>query len=1325
MGKNGELDIDKTLFDALTEVWGEAPTAVSPMVVLAAYLYSLKDGYGLTDTQHLDADKVELPPIADDARRFIDQFIPGSADMDSLRNFIYGVFASMSADANIRRRINKSNRLSDTEVLMLGQIAWNLEQNERRRRLPLGPRPIRRNGKPFTLDIPVPKRDLDFATMRWTERRNLTGVPGKSSGASFGSQAARLAVLAAKWLLDAGTPPTPEIGEASLVDGAKGTQRIVWAAGSAQEPTIASTGFLPADSKALGLSAVPRTGRIGPVLVGDFAEVGDRYQRRGFDDEITRVWEDGGDRRVWLCGGPGLGKSYAARKVMQSALGRVDDNRHDLLIWVNSADSVTVTREFSRAAERLDLGDSVSTDAADRADLLTRSLLEHLRTTDERWLIVLDDADAEGLIENNLVPTGTNPRGRVLITTLSGSHRIVGAGRHVEAELFSRGEAEDFIKNRLPETSEDDRAGLSKIVRHHPLALSIAASTIAANGMTVTAWIEEFEHARRMDEAADFADVGGYPRLVGATWQLALDRASRRMPEGVVQRAAMVAALQDPDGHPTWLWQRDPVREWVAGGADLPWNRGRMHPGIKRLVDYGIIRLVGDWPDGRITIHQLAARAIRESAAPETLAELGALLADQWLLELTLKPANTQSKEIRAGVAPVAAIPYLSSSARNTATALLNFSQPSSSEQVLGSDHFELELLRPHLSQGGAIGQAAFALRLADVGLDEQALGRHVDAQRNLAEAAAIYRRLIDTPDLPDDLRAGHFEALAEIDAELNRPDQAHNNRTNAARLRERFKSSEVMKVKSIANQLALADLYEKLSDPQGTKAALDRALSLWDGQESADPDADASTYAGLARRLTSAGRLAEAEEHMRRAAELYETTKFGRTVRFKQIATELGYICARAGKWTEAEEWFLRSESNPVPLASVLLRQGRSSDARATLAQAARSSEAVTQREPSIDALIREMVENSVVPTLYSLVQKAMGHGRWEEAADLATVCLELTRARHDLNPGEDPQKLAQAYFTAGVASRSAVRLDTAITHFTSSADILEMLIQISRTEDLQLKYGQSLYWLATTTQDTGSPESAANHARRAVEILSQLDSEEARQDLSDALSVLGLAYLEKGDADEAIASFTYQVRIWQAAYERAPASNTAISFTKALEKQWLALMKTRRWNEAVQPLIDAIAIYRTMPPADTQDGEALAGALFNLAYVYFNQGGSASESASFAEQSVGAWQELLDEEPSNLGLQVSIAYALYMLAASLSELDRDLDVVSVLNRAANHLQLPTELRPDDLGPLLMEVLTELESGLRAIGDDSYADEIRARANDLARRLPPLTDEE
>lgn len=1337
---NAELRVNNTLTQAIKDVLGYSPNTAEPVVVLTAYLHSLVEGHGLTDSQHLDPNEFERPVLPLEAREFVDSFVD-SANTESLRNSLYEAFVNLADDGIVRSALNKNRSLSPSEVLLLAQVAWNLEHNDQRPMLPLLPGTIPKDGKKVTADIPVPGANKDFATMQWTDRGNQKGVQGKSSGDSFRRQTARLAVLAARWLLGSHTTSAPAVGRAKMLHGDKpGTRRIVWASTGADQMDDAG---LPSSAVQVPTDALPQQSKgssTEQVLVGNFAEVGGHYQPRTFENEIDRAWGDSGDRRVWLRGGPGLGKTYAARKIMQEALGSLGDERHNLLIWVESADAVAVTRELARAAERLNGGpkNSVAANAGDREDQLARGLLDHLRTADMRWLIVFDDANAAELIERKLVPPGTNPRGRVLITTLSASHLISGSGHQVEVELFSPGEAEEFINTRLPETSVHDRAWLSDAVRHHPLALSIAASTIAANRMTVSDWVKEFHESPRMDEAADYSDAGGYPTLIGATWKVALDKAARGMPNGVVERTAMVAALQDPDGHPTWLWQRDSVCEWVAGEADLPATRTRMHPGVKRLVDYGIIQLTGSWQVGRLAIHQLAARAIREASAPEELALAGAVLAEQWLRELTSNPANTQHQIIRAAVGPIAALPKLNALTRSTATALVGFSAPSTDQTNIEWDLWELELLEPHLVRGGAVGRADLAERLANIGCAQRELGRHSEAHKNLDAASSIYRDLAALPDLNDNLRAEYLVSLADIDAEMDQPELSLERRRKAAELLRRWAARRSTSDAPISDRLALAEIYQNLSDDNESRAALDSALSLWESRPPADAVEDrdaaeeASTLAKLGQQLAIAGRLTEAKSYLLQAARLNEKTERGRLVRLERIHTRLAYVCSQLGEWRAAEKWFERTECDPLLLASVQLHQGRVREARANVdtsasRYSARSNQNPDRDDREVDSEIRELIKDSLALPLARLAQTAMKHERWEDAAGLAEGSLEITRAKSDASPGEDPIELSNAYLQAGFTSLKAGRFQVAARHFASGANIAELLCQMSPADHKRrLEYGQSLYWVASSHAGAGQPDAAVRHARRALEVLEGLEGleDKARFWLSAATSVLGRALLQKGDADEAVVSLTQRVQSCQASLAETPDDHDSMrTLGDALEELGKTLFAAGRWQDSIQPLRDTIAIYRAMSSGVRDQRRSMADVFFILAYAH-NRLLEHSEAAIAAEQSASLWQALVDGDPSDNELQVSLAHALGLLGESLSALDRRNEAVEAITRAVGHLQLPAELTPDDHMQQLIHLLDRLGTYLRDLGLSVEAEETQARLDDLRRRFPKSAED-
>jgi hypothetical protein len=198
----------------------------------------------------------------------IERYVPESRtldDCDRIRDRLYEVFVRLSEEPRALAALNKSRPLSDTGLLKVAQIYWNVEGTEARPQLPI--RPERRtdnSGKKVVVDIPDSKTHEDFATMTWTARTNVgatglgNGRADSSRGASFRMKGARLAVLVAQRLVEDRAEPHPPVGGAVLVRGSS------------------------AGSNAL-------------TIVWPTADL---------DDEIDRIRTEGGDRRVALRGAP-------------------------------------------------------------------------------------------------------------------------------------------------------------------------------------------------------------------------------------------------------------------------------------------------------------------------------------------------------------------------------------------------------------------------------------------------------------------------------------------------------------------------------------------------------------------------------------------------------------------------------------------------------------------------------------------------------------------------------------------------------------------------------------------------------------------------------------------------------------------------------------------------------------------------------------------------------------------------------------------------------------------------------------------------------------
>ncbi|NJC81488.1 ATP-binding protein [Planosporangium mesophilum] len=256
------LQLTKDLSDALSWVLDVAPTTPVPVVVLAAYLDSLAKGYGLSDSLEVDAvgplERVDLPASA---VALINHYLAdggASVDADSLRDRLYSVFADLSQDRHARSILDKTQPLTDIELLYLGQIYWNLEGTPTRPKLPIrAGQVVIVAGKQVSADVKAPNANKDFATMKWTARVNEQGPYKSSSGQGFRKQGARLAVLAAEHIIQCNPQRPPTLGGAflQLTPSDRGRHRISSIAWREDKPGLATPATVGADRQRRGLDA--------------------------------------------------------------------------------------------------------------------------------------------------------------------------------------------------------------------------------------------------------------------------------------------------------------------------------------------------------------------------------------------------------------------------------------------------------------------------------------------------------------------------------------------------------------------------------------------------------------------------------------------------------------------------------------------------------------------------------------------------------------------------------------------------------------------------------------------------------------------------------------------------------------------------------------------------------------------------------------------------------------------------------------------------------------------------------------------------------------
>lgn len=1365
----GSGEVTRDLSDALGLVLGRTPETPEPIVVLAWYLDSLAKEYGLSESLDLDISPLDRVAIPAAGAAVIDHYLGGAEgrlDIDALRDRLYSVFVELSDDRDARGLINKNQPLSDIGLLHLAQIYWNLEGISSRAKLPIRPgQQIATPSGRVAADIKVPGAQKDFATMKWAARVVEKGSY-KSSGQSFRRQGARLAALVAARIAAATIAPPPELKgvrlERSLDDhGQLRITAIVW-------PEVES----PANRHFTSAPVVASGSQL--ALVGRPAEVGDGYQRRSSDSQIERLWADGGDRRVWLVGGPGLGKSYSARRIAQEAISSRDDTGDALVIWVDSAESTSVTTAYADAVDRL-REQGVDIRSADSTEAKARALLDTLTTSNWRWLIILDNAEPGSLIEANLVPWGRNSNGRVLITTSRHDHRIRANGRVVAVDKFTPEEARNYLRADvhsrvgghnpflLEPTSEIE--ALAQTLDFHPLALSIAAATIIANATAVSDWVSEFNRASAMDAAADEPDSGGYPNLIGTTWQLALTKASNGLPQGVVERAAMVAALQSPDGHPTWLWDEEPLAAWVAGGSTAP-RRGGMPAAVRRLADYGIIEFRGDsWRDGKLAIHQLAARAVRERADAESLAELAAILVDLWLLQVTGDVTLANPGDLRKNLRPVADLATASAAVRNAAQALLEFGIPASTA-LLARQTELVEALTPHLRRGGATGREVLAHLLTEAADMQSELGHIADAQRTYTHAAQLREELVDEPGLSEPVRAEMLAALSEVEQKLGRPEQARLHSARSAQTLERLLETEPGG-DDLARLALLAELYERLGDPaknQRLRGQVDRALQIYrrnDATRSFVPDwARADEWARLGRQLARLGRTAEAAEFLERGVDACQ--KVG-SEWAGLLLGDLAQLHIETAAWEAAEDALTRriasepypvlNQDNYVLLASVLHRLHRPKEAAATLALAgngmdAGEVEAVDEAEEphtgdgvsvessnpppearaSLADVELEMKLTNQARYLSLAVDKAKSRDRWGDALSLSRSHLEVVQRYAEDGGTERAPDLLAAHWNVGICWLHAGNAEHAIEDLKRAAAIAETLAALDPSDERQLWFAATvLEALGRALSEGGLAEEAITAFSRAASTFDLLAGRAHRPDtlgdLSDALIGLSQEYGALGRTDEALACLTRRVDLWQLATDAAPGDTTTLRWlADALMELGAGLGAADRLDDAWDPLSRAVEIREVVaarPESDLVAMSELAQSrgLVGLNY-YFR--GLTDEAVVWLSRSADDLTRVA-EGLGDLGTQGDLALGLGRLAVALETAGRAEEASDAAARGIKILQFLVDLDPSTHCTWLMSLLRWHSEVLKRLGSNAEAADARARAEDLAKRFPDL----
>jgi tetratricopeptide (TPR) repeat protein len=349
--------------------------------------------------------------------------------------------------------------------------------------------------------------------------------------------------------------------------------------------------------------------------------------RRNGDDAVLAHGVHGDyPRTPVLVGGGGVGKTQLAAWFALQAISR---RKTDLVVWVDAASPHAVMSAYASAAKKACIPGAAGDDVAAAG----MALVEWMHSTDQTWLVVLDDiTDPAGL--NNWWPP-LRPTGWTLATSRLQDATLISSGRRqVDVDVYSRDESLTYLTDRLTEEARyaellDDHAlDLATAVGHLPLALSHAAAYMMAQGKGCKAYWEDYRqgHERLLALMPAEAKPDAYNRPVTVTLLLALNVAGT---DELARPVLELAAMLDPAGHPDALWSTPAATEYLStrrpGDVGQPVTADQARGTVRLLHRYGLLSHTPTDIARGVRIHALTARAVQEiTTDPEAVAHAAA-----------------------------------------------------------------------------------------------------------------------------------------------------------------------------------------------------------------------------------------------------------------------------------------------------------------------------------------------------------------------------------------------------------------------------------------------------------------------------------------------------------------------------------------------------------------------------------------------------------------------------------------------------------------------------------------------------------------------------
>jgi tetratricopeptide (TPR) repeat protein len=386
----------------------------------------------------------------------------------------------------------------------------------------------------------------------------------------------------------------------------------------------------------------------------------------------------------------------------------------DALIWISATSRESVLSAYVEASAA-----AFGIAPTGTAESVAARLVSWLATTDQRWMIVLDDLQNQTDLDG-LWPEGLS--GRVLVTSMQAS---LTSGRRgiqvIPVGFFSIREALNCLTERLSVNPVQRHGAIDLIeaLGREPLALAQAASVVANSTLACRDYRDYFARRRQQIGVA----AGEVPSAAAVTWTLSLGQAESLLPGASVRLMLVLVALFDGHGIPGAVFSTSAVSAYL-GGAATPFSAA--------------VDPKPAW-DALLAIERAGLVSVNRAVSPPTILVNSVLQAAIRLAA----PANVQEPAARAAANALLEIwpvdeagPWIAAALRLNAAALHD-----AAPDVLWADGCHPVLLRAGRSLDDArlVGPAVEYWRDLSARCDTKLMPGHPDALVVAGHLAAAY----------------------------------------------------------------------------------------------------------------------------------------------------------------------------------------------------------------------------------------------------------------------------------------------------------------------------------------------------------------------------------------------------------------------------------------------------------------------------------------------------------------------------------------------------------------------------------------------------------